>query len=591
MMKKQILILLLLTAFGQVFPAGEARKRILVGNVDIRGARAIDTENILGVLGIRENGPLPDGWPETQLDSLSNWYRERGYFFFRADSIHRRFSPDSGSVDLTVRLNEGEMTRVGSFEIRCVDAFLQKKISQSMETRIGRPFLESILDKDIERILDFFENNGYPLARVQIQSLEFAWEKNRPLINILLNAEPGPLVRIQSVRVLGNTLTRTGVILRESRLLPQKPFSRKAIQEARDHLIRLGFFREVEDPEIVIIRNQAMVTLKIKEGATNTFDAVAGYNPPQNERDTGYFTGRIELGFSNLLGTGRFLEAYWEKKDRLSQAMRFGYEEPWFLGKPVYPGVRFRQEIRDTLYIEREWRFSLRFAPFRQLSGAIEAGTREIVIDSLGSSMLGLAQTPSVFWSAKLDYSTLDEPLNPAQGVRYHTEFTAGRKKNIGPAFLIAEQNLKPNVHTRSIRADVEAALPLWGRQVFDLGIHGAEIRSGDPFVPASDHIRFGGSGTLRGYPEDAFRGSLAAWFNAEYRYLFGRYSRAFVFLDGGMYQRREKEIGLVKGGKIGYGFGMRLETKLGIMGVDFGLGARETFLRGKVHVRLVNQF
>ena len=145
-------------------------------------------------------------------------------------------------------------------------------------------------------------------------------------------------------------------------------------------------------------------------------------------------------------------------------------------------------------------------------------------------------------------------------------------------------------METRRIEADAEAVLSVFRRQTVYLGMHGVEVKTGDAFAPVSDQVRFGWAKTLRGYEEDAFRGSLVAWGNFEYRYLLGRRSRVFLFLDGGMYQRRERE-GLVRGTKFGYGFGLRLETGLGLFGVDFGLGEGDSFLQAKVHVGLVSRF
>ena len=541
--------------------------------------------DLAAAAGLKVKGILPEGWPARQADSLAAWARRRGFFFFRVDSVHSVFSKDSTSVDAALWITEGECVRIVRMQVRGLDAGLSRKTAPLLEEGTGAAFNADVVENIIQRVLDVLEDNGHPLAKIEAPSIE--WEESG--LSVLLFADPGPLVRLQSVSVEGNTLTKSRVVLREARLKTGTPFSRKAVDEARNHLVRLGFFQEVGEPDVRFTGDMGRVTLKIRDGGANTIDAVAGYNPPQTERDKGYFTGRLVFGFSNLFGTGRLLDVYWEKKDEQSQAMRFGYEEPWLLGRPLHPGIRFRQEIRDTLYLEREWRFSLRFSPQTQLSAAIETGSREIVIDSLGSALTGLAQTRSWFLSARLDYSTLDDPVNPRQGVRYHTEYSTGRKKNLGLAQ--AQPDFKASVYTRSILADVEAVFSVIKRQVLYAGIHGAEIRSGDAFLPLSDQVRFGGSSTLRGYPEDAFRGSLAAWFNAEYRYLVGRHSRAFLFLDGGIYQRREKETGLVRGEKIGYGFGMRLETRLGIVGVDFGLGEGDTFMQGKVHVRLVNRF
>ncbi len=578
---------------GVLFAAAlhlHAQQSPVLKKLEFRGLKALDPKDAAAVMGLGMNDTLPGGWPGPQCDSLGRWAGRRGYFSFRVDSIMTEPSPDGRSANVTLWANEGEPARIGEWTVEGLDPEWERKLFPIMASRTGNVFDESVLEKDIERILDALENGGRPLASVQVASLSMD-AKSR--LRIGLFADPGPMVRLKSIGVRGNTVTRKRVILREARLQPGAVFSRKEVESARDALSRLGFFEEVFDPEIRFAEDGAEVVLPVKDGGTNTFDAVAGYNPPQSDRENGTVTGRLEFGFRNLMGTGRLLDVYWEKKNANSQAMRFGYEEPWLLGRPIHPGLRFLQEIRDTLYVEREWRLSVRFTPLARygVSAALETGRREIVIDSLGSALLGLAQTRAWFFSAQLDYNTLDEPLNPRQGVRYHTEFSTGKKRNIGPDFLVAGRGLASSVFTRTVRAGMEAALPVSGRQVFYLGAHGAEIRSGDPAVPLSDQVRFGGSGTVRGYQEDAFRGSLVAWFNAEYRRLLSRYSRAFVFVDGGIAQRREPEAGLVRTDMIGYGFGIRLETRLGIVGVDFGLGEGDTFLKGKVHVRLVNRF
>jgi len=391
--------------------------------------------------------------------------------------------------------------------------------------------------------------------------------------------------------VEGNRLTREKVILRESRLKKGSLYRHRGVLSVRENLQRLGFFREVAEPEVIFVEERAVVTLRVKEGNANTLDGVLGYSPPRVEGRKGYFTGRLQFTFRNLFGTGRFLEAYWEKKDEYTQAMRFGYEEPWLLGQPIHVGGRFWQEVRDTTYVEREWRFSVRYVPWVSLSMSLEGGQKEVLPDSSGSVLFSLPQSRSWLLSVGVEYNTLDDPLNPRKGVRYHTTFTMGRKRNVGPGFLKEQEDWRDVVNTRRIQVDVEAALSTFRYQVFYLGLHGTEVRTGEPYVPVSDQIRFGGARTLRGYAEDAFRGTLVAWANSEYRYLLGRRSRVFVFVDGGMYQRQERVSGLVKRAKLGYGFGIRLETRLGLIGIDYGLGEGDSLMRGKIHVGLVNRF
>jgi hypothetical protein len=78
---------------------------------------------------------------------------------------------------------------------------------------------------------------------------------------------------------------------------------------------------------------------------------------------------------------------------------------------------------------------------------------------------------------------------------------------------------------------------------------------------------------------------------NLEYRYLLGRRSRVFVFGDGGYFARPADPEEKIEDYKVSYGFGFRLETRLGIMGVDYGLGEGSGLLGGLIHVGLINEF
>ena len=40
-----------------------------------------------------------------------------------------------------------------------------------------------------------------------------------------------------------------------------------------------------------------------------------------------------------------------------------------------------------------------------------------------------------------------------------------------------------------------------------------------------------------------------------------------------------------------GYGLGIRFDTPLGIMGVDYGLGKGDSFSEGKIHFGITSQF
>jgi outer membrane protein assembly factor BamA len=576
-------------ASAQAAPA-ETDSGAVVQSLRIRGIRHFSQAELAETMGIKTGNPLPRDWPDRPVGLMLERYRAGGFFYASVDSI-RLERTEAGRIRVEILMHEGKKAEVGRIGLSGADESELKKLRPLIELRSGSAFDESALKRDIDRILSYCEDNGRPLASLSIRSLEPSTDSDDTRLDIRLDVHEGPRVLIRSIRPEGNSLTRAPVILRETRLKSGIPFRLRDIRAARENLQKLGFFREVSEPRIRFSGDSAEVVFPVQEGSTNTFDGVIGYNPPKTEDERGYFTGRLEFGFQNLFGTGRRLDAYWEKKDRRTQTIRFGYEEPWLFGLPVFPGLKFTQEIRDTTYVERAWQVSARAAPWSALSAGVEAGQKQILPDSIGSVMLRVPQTSTWFVSAALDYNTLDDPFNPRRGIRYRTAALFGRKHNLGPAFLLAEDQLPVRTHTRQISIDAEILVATLARQAVYAGLHGRDVRTGEKAVPLADQIRFGGALTVRGYEEDAFRGSTAAWVNLEYRYLFGRRSRSFVFVDAGTFQRREVSGTLTRGTKVGYGIGIRLETKLGVMGVDYGLGEGDGLSRGKVHVGLKNAF
>jgi outer membrane protein assembly factor BamA len=566
-------------------------QQMIVRSISIHGNAHFREDVLKEMMGIQERRPLPAYWPDTSMTRLLSVYHRQGFYMARIDSLRERVSSDSAFIDIEICMFEGHRMKTGRIEIRGVDDGWRQEFGARMEMQEGRWFDEALLEQDIQRILDHLENSGHPLSRVAIDSLSLNRDRDPPRMDIVLYVDAGPSIRLESIRVQGNRFTKENVILREARLKIGTPYHHKDVLSIRERLQRLGFFQEVAEPEVAFFQDRAAVTLRVMEGNSTTIDGVVGYHPSTNDRESGYFTGRLECTFRNLLGTGRFLEAYWEKKDAYSQAMRFGYVEPWLAGWPVHLGIHFEQEIRDTTYIEREWDFSVRYVPWATFSLSLKGGHREVHPDSSAIMIFDVARTRSWLVSAAIDYNTLDEPLNPSRGVRYQTTVTLGRKRNFTQPAVIDPEDWKSVVNTRLLQADAEAVFPTFRRQGFYLGLHVVEVRTGDRFVPLSDQIRFGGARTLRGYAEDAFRGTLVSWLNAEYRFRMGRYSRFFVFFDCGVYQRREAVLGLIKGTKAGYGIGLRLETRLGLIGIDYGLGEGDSPMRGKVHVGLTGRF
>jgi outer membrane protein insertion porin family len=521
--------------------------------------------------------------------------RERGYYFAKFDSVIVNYNADSTQVDVILSLDEGELLYVSKFVIEGVENKDQKSFPD-LETQVGKPFRQEIFQEDVRQIIRFYEERGHPYGRVNIEEMKLGDSNSDGEfgLEIKLNIIPGPEVTIDAIEIQGNEQTKDYVILRELGFNKGDVYNQQKIDKIQPRLMKLGYFKWVNPPELVMQKDSTgKLIIELEEGSSNRIDGVIGYNPPAANSD-GFVTGLLDLKFGNLLGTGRHIEAHWERRTQKTQELRFRYLEPWVAGWPLRAGFSFEQLIQDTSYVQRSLGLDFQVLFDENLSLFTRISKRDISPDSLGAVLFGIPPSSSINLAVGLNYDTLDDLLNPRKGVHYQTSFELGKKSIELPTSEAGTSGDSESFEQKRISIDFESYFSIFKWQVFAIRLHGRQITSDEDVIPITDQYRFGGTRTLRGYREEQFRGSRIAWANIEYRYLLGRHSRFFVFLDTGYFSREELVDNVLKKideTKIGYGVGLRIDTKLGFFGIDYGLGEGDSLSNGKVHVGLMNEF
>jgi outer membrane protein assembly factor BamA len=580
-----LFILLLFTNVG----LGQTQKPAIVESISFYGNKVSDSQ-VSSWFGLKKGDSFSAESLPQNAEKLLTAYANAGQPFTKIDSISY-FIKNQTRVTVFVYLNEGKKITLGEIDLKGVDSERASAIKNRFDSRAGQQPDTGKLGRDLDDALLQFEIRGYPFSRFELQSMSLdSVEKETQSLGFTFNTITGPQLLINEIQIAGNELTKKNVILREIRIKPGKIYNQKKVAQIRPRLMRTGFFEQVEEPQVFLAeKNKGGLLIKLKEGKTSRFDGVLGYNPGAGE-ESGYFTGLLDISLGNLLGTGRSILAHWQKRDQKTQDLKFHYQEPWVAGFPVSVGFGFEQLIQDTTYIQRDIGFDLAMPLLENFTVHTRVAQTEISPDSLGSYLLLIPKSRSLYASIGLSYDTRDDLINPLSGVYYQTSIQSGRKKNLGPEDLILDLLLKKEVDNKNLSLDIEYYGQFVKRQVLALSLHGRQIRSNEEFIPVPDQYRLGGARTLRGYREDQFRGSSIGWLNLEYRYILGRRSRAFVFTDAG-YFNSTTQSGYNEAYKMGYGFGFRLETGLGIMGVDYGLGDGDGMFNGKVHVGLINEF
>ncbi len=541
---------------------------------------------------------------KTGLYQIQNIYYSEGYLLFKIDSFYVRPSSDSSIATLAIYISEGPRLLVRKLLINGNKFFNYNELTRELATRSGQPFNQDDLEKDIDDILVKYNAAGFPLAKISIDSI-FVYrhprESQTPFterdlrhgtdsLGIALTINEGNRIRIDAIRIEGNTETKDYVILRALRIPPGRYYNEDELGNAKQRLQKLGFFQSVSDPELFESGDTTGLLVKVVEGNTNTFDGVIGYMPAQLGQ-SGYFTGMIDVSMLNLFGTGRKFRAMWHQETKLTQDLEIGYAEPYIFGYPINAELDFSQRQQDSTSVTRNFGVTGTFIFSDNFSGNASIGT-------LSTTPLQIADSNySVFESNVLDFGlgitldTRDDIYSPRHGVLYETQLSFGQKKIYGPVQLITSDT-RLTSFTQHLSIDLSFFHELFPRQIFAIGLHGEQVTGSE--LDQSDMYRLGGTNTIRGYLENQFIATKAAWTNIEYRFATGKESFFFGFVDAGyVYNQRDLIVNTPASSLslYGYGVGAQVETGIGILKASYALGRGDSFIEGKIHFGIVNQF
>jgi len=561
-----LLALFIIAAPPSVFAADRTLDRVTVAGVD-----SLLQGELESLLLSRPGGVLNAGLVERDAASLTAFLRENGWWRARVET-----SVDTARAELTAltfTVDTGKPVLAGTVTTRMTEQVYGFD-PPPLDGLAGERLTRTAFDRMVDDVIAQLSQEGYPDAAV-----EPSFEASGDRVDIELYIRPGARAVIDSIAVTGLTRTRDSVVRRELSSLIGAPAGRIAAGEADLRVARLDFVT-VEKPAYVDFDDDGggILVLTLGESGQGSFEGVLGYQPGEGGSD-GALVGRIDLGLRNLFGTGRSGRVRWEDLGDGIEDLELGYREPWVAGMPYNVSFSFMQEERDVRgYIKTAFSGAID----RHIGSLnLQAGVRyeKVSADSLSSSRAVGVELGAV-------WNTLDNRLNPSRGIRYAGSWTYSSK-----AFRFGGRR-KTGVERREL--DFDHFLPTSRRQTAALLVRYRGIGIDPDRLTLSDRYWLGGASSIRGYRESMFPAVEALWSTVEYRFLTGADSRVFLFIDHGWLVDREKsgEVFMKKtASHTGYGFGIRLRSRAGMLGFDYGLARGDGPGDGKLHVRMSTEF
>lgn len=394
---------------------------------------------------------------------------------------------------------------------------------------------------------------------------------------------------ISGVKVSGNQETKDHVILRELTLKPGNLFN---VEQAKKDLQRVhntGFFEDVNlhfEPQadlsdVLVIDVKEKQTGQVTLGAA--FDAQFG------------LVGQLRVNKSNVFGTGQTVGVDLNLGNSFFGSL--SWYDPWFLQDRTSLGV--------NLYRQRYGAFFTNFIDDR--TGASVSIGRPLIGDPITSPLRGVltlkGERVSIF-----DRSNRVAPELSVTDTGTDTYFSASLGAVYDTRDIIQNPTsgwygqlyLTPTTGSSTFfKANGSVAHYIGMTDWLTLAVGG---RAGQLFGGLPSYERLWGFGldAIRGWPESGIlRGTSMGTLSAEFRFPIVAPVMGAVFGDLGTYYEPGRTLDpafapTFRLGDLpfyaGYGLGVRLDTPMGAIRVDYGIRSMSPF-QGQLHFNFGPQF
>jgi outer membrane protein insertion porin family len=418
---------------------------------------------------------------------LRQFYLKSGYADARVIAATADLDRDGQGFFISFTIEEGEQYKFGNIDIETnLQSLDPEAVRGKIETKTGKIYNASKIDKSLENITTEVSAFGYAFARVRPRVDRDSVAR---VISITYVIEEGPRVYIERIDIVGNVRTLDKVIRREFRLAEGDAYNRLLVDAARRRLARLQYFKKVaiaSDPGSA--PDRVIIVVRVQEQPTGELSFGGGYSSSSGA------VLDISLSERNLLGRGQYVRLS-ARGGFESLNLDFSFTEPRFMGRNMSAGFDFFMAERDRsdessfssknigggirfgVPLNNDWQFGVGYRLVNEEIFDVQAGASPAIRGAEGTTLVSSI-------SYTLAYDTRNHVKNPSQGIY----FSVGQDL----AGLGGDVNfIRTNADLRGfypIRKKVVLAARIQGGHV--AGYSGDDVRILDLFFKGSETIR-----------------------------------------------------------------------------------------------------
>lgn len=421
--------------------------------------------------------------------------------------------------------------------------------------------IESFLNSTLQKL----EQKGYALAKLKLINIQ---KKNNSLY-AELQFESDQQRQLNSIVVKFDKSNKKnsfpeGHLKQINRKYHNSTFNQDVVRRIHDDFDKFGFVNQIKNPEILFTKDTTKVYVYLEKRKSNTFDGFIGFT--NNENNKLVFNGFLDLTLENTLRAGEQFSLYWKSDGNNQKTFKTSIDLPYIFKSPIGLKAQIYIFKQDSIY--QNTKTSIDLGYFLDYNTRIYVGyqsTESSDIQNTNSSTI--SDYNNSFLTANLEYSKFDF-INSTFPKKTNLSITMGLGKRTTTGLVETTGTSKQTY----ININLIHNFYLNKKNCFNINYQNYYLKS-DTYI-INELYRFGGINSIRGFAENSLQANFMTAIMTEYRYIISPDLYLHSIMDYGYYQDDSSNN---KGNLLGFGLGLGVQTKNGLLKLAIANGSTKT--------------
>lgn len=414
----------------------------------------------------------------------------------------------------------------------------------------------------LNRSLLLLEKKGFAMAKLKLINIQ----KSKQALFADLQFDSGKPRQLNSIVVqFAETNKKNsfpeGHLKQINRKYKNRPFNQEIVKKIHNDFEKIRFVSQIKYPEILFTEDTTRVYVYLEKRKSNTFDGFIGFANNENKKIA--FNGYLDLVLENAIKAGEQFSINWKSDGNDQTTFKTNIDLPYLFKSPI--GLKAQLNIfkQDSLFQNTKTAIDLGY--FIDYNTRVYLGYQSTTSSDIQNTNNNtLSDYENSFFTANLEFNQLD-----------YNNTTFSKKTNITLSLGTGKRTTTGLVETLGTNKQLFSSLDAMHnfyfnkKNCFNVKIQNYILKS-DSYT-TNELYRFGGVNSIRGFAENSLQANFMAAIITEYRHIVSPDLFINTIIDYGYYEDQTTNN---QDKLIGFGFGIGLQTRNGLLKIAFANGS-----------------